>query len=101
MLWRVCGREPMRANTVMRTRMPVFTTIALLGLLIQAHAQPPCPELTRLRSEAQEALKQSRTVPASERCYRYIRLSMAWGAVAQYANDNRESCHISVPSLNE
>ena len=31
----------------------------------------------------------------------YIRLSVAWAAVAQYANDNRESCHISIPSLNE
>jgi hypothetical protein len=91
----------MRGNTVMRTRMPAFATIALLGFCIQADAQPPCPELTRLRSEAQEALKRSRTVPASERCYRYVRLSMAWGAVAQYANDNRESCRISLPSLNE
>src|SRR5215471_17414251 len=91
----------MRGNTAMRRRMPPLAIIALLGLCIQANAQPPCPELTRLRSEAQEALKQSRTVPASERCYRYIRLSMAWGAVTQYANDNRESCRISVLSLNE
>ena len=91
----------MPGNTAMRRRMPPLAIIALLGLCIQANAQPPCPELTRLRSEAQEAVKQSRTVPASERCYRYIRLSVAWGAVAQYANDNRESCHISTPSLNE
>jgi hypothetical protein len=91
----------MRGNPMMRTRMPALTIIALLGFCIQANAQAPCPELTRLRSEAQEALKQSMTVPASERCYMYIRLSVAWGAVAQYANDNRESCHISIPSLNE
>jgi hypothetical protein len=78
-----------------------LTIIALLGFCIQANAQAPCPELTRLRSEAQEALKQSMTVPASERCYMYIRLSVAWGAVAQYANDNRESCRISIPSLSE
>ena len=91
----------MPGNTAMRRRMPPLAIIALLGLLVQAHAQAPCPELTRLRSEAQEALKQSRTVPASERCYGYIRLSMAWGAVAQYANDNRESCHVSITSLNE
>ena len=31
----------------------------------------------------------------------YNRLSAAWGAVAQYANDNRESCRVSLPSLNE
>jgi hypothetical protein len=86
---------------MMRTRIPALTSIALLGFCIQADAQAPCPELTRLRSEAQEALKQSMTVPASERCYIYVRLSVAWGAVAQYANDNRESCHISIPSLNE
>ena len=86
---------------MMPTYMPALTIIALLGFCIQANAQAPCPELTRLRSEAQEALNQSRTVPASERCYRYIRLSMAWGAVAQYANDNRESCHVSITSLNE
>jgi hypothetical protein len=86
---------------MMRTRMPALTIAALLGFCIQASAQTVCPELTRLCSEAQETLKQSRTVPASERCYLYIRLSVAWGAVAQYANDNREPCHISIVSLNE
>jgi hypothetical protein len=85
----------------MLTCMAALTTLALLGFCIQANAQAPCPELTRLRSEAQQALKQSMTAPVSERCYMYIRLSVAWGAVAQYANDNRESCHISIPSLNE
>jgi hypothetical protein len=89
------------APSLMQTRMPALTIIALLGLCIQANAQAPCSELTGLRSEAQEALKLSMTAPASERCYTYIRLSVAWGAVAQYANDNRESCHISMPSLNE
>ena len=91
----------MRGNTAVRRGMPPLAIIALLGLLVQAHAQAPCPELTRLRSEAQEALKQSRTVPASERCYMYNRLSEAWAAAVRYANDNRESCHVSIPSLNE
>ena len=100
--WRAfAGGTLMRGNPMMRTRMPPLTIIALLGFCIQANAQAPCPELTRLRSEAQEALKQSMTVPALERCYMYIRLSVAWGAVAQYANDNRESCHIPIPALNE
>ena len=53
----------MQGNPMMRTRMPALTIIALLGFCIQANAQAPCPELTRLRSEAQEALKQSMTVP--------------------------------------
>jgi len=85
----------------MPTRMPALTIIALLGFCIQANAQALCPELTRLRSEVQEALKHSMTVPALERCYMYNRLSVAWGAVAQYASDNRESCHVSIPALNE
>jgi len=81
--------------------MPALAITVLMGCCIRANAQAPCPELTRLRSEAQEALKQSRTVPATERCYMYNRVSAAWGAVAQYANDNRERCHISIASLNE
>jgi hypothetical protein len=85
----------------MRTRMLAFTVIALVGFCIQADAQALCPELTRLRSEAQEALKQSRSVPVSERCYRYNRLSEAWGDLAQYANDNRQSCQISMTSLDD
>lgn len=85
----------------MRTYIPTFTMVALFGFCIPAAAQELCPELTRLRSEAQETLKKTRTVPASERCYMYNRLSVAWGAVAQYANENRQSCHISSPSLNE
>jgi hypothetical protein len=86
---------------MMTIRMPSLVVIALLGFCIEANAQALCPELMRLRSEAQEAQKQSRTVPASERCYIYNRVSAAWGAVAQYANNNRESCHISIPSLND
>ena len=86
---------------MMRPLVPALTMIALLGFCIQANAQASCPELARLRSEAQAALKQSRSVPTSERCYRFNRLSEAWGDVAQYANDNRESCQISVASLND
>jgi hypothetical protein len=85
----------------MRICMPVLTILALLFFCIPANTQELCPELTRLRREAQEALKRSRTVPAWERCYMYHRLSVAWSAVAQYANENRESCQISIPSLNE
>jgi len=92
----------MRVNPMMRTLMPALAIIvALLGFCVQANAQALCPQLTRLRNEAQETLKQSRTVPASERCYMYNRLSRAWDAVVKYANDNRESCHISISSLNE
>jgi hypothetical protein len=54
-----------------------------------------------LRNEAQLALKQSTIASAAERSYRYNRLSKAWDAVAQYASDNRESCHVSIASLSE
>ena len=60
---------------MMRTRMPALTSIALLGFCIQANAQAPCPELTQLRNEAQEALQQLRNVPVSKRCHVYNRLS--------------------------
>jgi hypothetical protein len=101
--------EPMQGSTIMRFRIPMPASIsipalaitALLGLAVHANAQMACPELTRLRSEAQEALKQSMRVAASERCYAYNRLSQAWGAVAQYVNDNSESCRISGASLKE
>jgi hypothetical protein len=52
----------------MPTRRLAFTIVTLLGFSVQASAESVCPELTRLRMEAQHALKESRTVPASERC---------------------------------
>jgi hypothetical protein len=86
---------------MMLIHMPSLTIIALAGFCIQSNAQDRCPELTRLRSEAAEALKQTRTVPASERCESYNRLSRARRAIAQYASDHRESCDISVVSLSD
>ncbi len=81
--------------------IPTFAALALLGFCIDANAQAPCTELVRLRNEAQQALKQSTIASAAERCYRYNRLSEAWSAVAQYANGNRDSCHVSIAALNE
>ncbi len=83
-----------------RTWISPFAALALFGLCGQVHAQALCPEMIRLRGEAQAALKQSRIVPADERCFRYNRLSQAWGDLARYASDNREACHVSVASLN-
>jgi hypothetical protein len=86
----------------MRTPVPAIAVIALVGFCSQANAQAQCPELTRLRSEAEGALKRvTGLVPPSDRCETYIRVSMAWDAVVQYANDHRESCDISLPSLSE
>jgi hypothetical protein len=86
----------------MRTPMPVLAMIALVGFCGQASAQARCPELTRLRSEAAGALKQTRgLVPTLDRCEAYNRFSTAWGAIVQYANDNREACDISTLSLDD
>ena|SRR5262245_34972985 len=86
---------------MMTTHTPSLAFIALLGFCIEANAQELCPELMRLRSEVQQAQKLLMTVPVSERCHMYNRVSAAWDAIAQYANDNRESCHIAVPTLND
>jgi hypothetical protein len=69
---------------MMLMNMPTLTMITLAVFCIQANAQDRCPELTRLRNEVAEALEQTRTVPASERCLSYNRLSRARGAVVQY-----------------
>ena len=79
----------MQGRPVMPTHIPSLTIMALIGFCIQAHAQDRCPELTRLRGEAAEALKQTIGVPA--RCDSYNRLSKVRSAMAQYASDHRES----------
>jgi hypothetical protein len=82
--------------------MPALAAIALAGFCNQVNAQAQCPELTRLRGEAAEVSKQrGALVPPSQRCEAYVRISMAWGAIAQYASDHREACDISNVSLNE
>jgi hypothetical protein len=86
----------------MRSVIPAVAMIALVGFCSQANAQARCPELTRLRSEAAGTVQRATgLVPTPDRCERYIRISMAWDAVVQYANDHRESCDVSLPSLNE
>jgi hypothetical protein len=90
-------------NPSMRTLMPALAMIVLIGFCSQANAQTQCPELTRLRSEAVEASKPLGRARAliSGSCEAYIRSSMAWGAMVQYANDHREMCDISFHSLGE
>jgi hypothetical protein len=79
---------------------PALAMAALVGFCSQANAQAQCPELTRLRSDAAAAIHQMAHGPAS-RCGAYNRFSVAWGAIAQYANEHRESCDISTVSLSE
>ena len=78
-----------------------FTMIAIVGLGVQVEAQAPCPELVRLRNATTEAWKQAMRAPASERCGALYRASLAAEATLKYADNNRESCDISVPLLNQ
>jgi hypothetical protein len=81
-------------------------TIAIVGGAIvgrggQAEAKAPCQELVRLRNAASEAWKQAMSVPPSQRCGALYQASLATEATLIYANNNHESCDISVPLLNQ
>jgi hypothetical protein len=78
-----------------------FTMIAIVGFRVQAEAQTPCQEYLRLRNAANETWKQAMSVPPSERCGALYHASLAAEATLRYANNNRESCDISVPLLNQ
>jgi len=81
--------------------VPAFTMIAIVGLTVQAEAQGPCPEYVRLRNAASEAWKQAMRAPPSERCGAFYHASLVTEATLNYANNNRESCNISVRLLND
>ena len=81
-------------------------TIAIVGGAIvgrggQAEAKAPCQELVRLRNAASETWKQAMRVPPSQRCGALYQASLATEATLNYANNNHESCDISVPLLNQ
>jgi hypothetical protein len=82
-------------------RVPAFTMIAMVWLGVQAEAQTPCPELVRLRNAATAAWKEAMRGPPSERCGALYHASLAAEATLKYANNNRESCDISVPLLHQ
>lgn len=83
------------------TRVPVLTTIIIVCLGVQAEAQPPCPELIRLRNEATAAWKEAMRASPSERCEALAHASQAAETTFNYANNNRVSCNISLPLLNQ
>ena len=87
----------------MRTPVLALAMITLVGFYSRASAQPQCPELTRLRSEAVKALRPANRALSlmPDRCETYIRSSMAWEAIVQYAKENRELCDISIRSLDD
>jgi hypothetical protein len=78
-----------------------FTLIAIVGLGVRVEAQTPCQEYLRLRNAAAEAWKQAMRAPPSERCGALYHASLAAEATLKYADDNRESCDISVQLLNQ
>jgi hypothetical protein len=82
-------------------RVPAFTMIAIVGLGVQAEAQAPCAEYLRLRNAATEAWKQAIRAPRSERCGALYHAALAAVATLKYADNNRESCNISVQLLNQ
>ena len=82
-------------------RVPAFTMIAIAGLGVQAEAQAPCAEYLRLRNAATEAWKQVIRALRSERCGALYHASLAAEATLKYADNNRESCNISVQLLNQ
>ena len=81
--------------------LPAFAMTAIIGLGVQVEARTPCQEYLRLRNAATEAWKEAMRVPPSERCGALYHASLAAEATLKYANNNRESCDISVPLLNQ
>lgn len=81
--------------------MPAFALIAMIGLGVRAEARAPCQEYLRLRNAATETWKQAVRAPPSERCGALYHASVAAEATLTYADNNRESCDISVQLLNQ
>ena len=81
--------------------LPAFARTAIIGLGVQVEARTPCQEYLRLRSAATEAWKEAMRVSPSERCGALYHASLAAEATLKYANNNRESCDVSVPLLNQ
>jgi hypothetical protein len=81
--------------------VPAFTMIAIVGLGVQVEARTPCQEYLQLRNAATDAWRQAMRAPRSERCGALYHASLAAEATLKYADNNRESCDISVPLLNQ
>jgi hypothetical protein len=78
-----------------------FTMMTIVGLGVQVEARTPCQEYLRLRNTATETWKQAMRARSSERCGALYQASLAAEATLKYADNNRESCGISVQLLNQ
>jgi len=81
--------------------MTVLTMVALAGLTVQAGAGAPCQQYLQLRNAASDASKQAMRAPRYDRCEALVRASLAAEATLKYADNNRESCDISVQLLSQ
>ena len=81
--------------------MPAFALITIIGLGVQVEARTPCQEYLQLRNAATEAWKQAMRAPPSERCGALYHASFAAEATLKYADNNRESCDISLQLMNQ
>ncbi len=81
--------------------VPGCTMAAMLALGVRAEAQAPCPELVRLRNAATQAWTAAMRAPQSERCGALYHAASAAEATLSYANNNRDSCAISVRLLSD
>jgi hypothetical protein len=86
---------------MMLKAMPAFAMITIIGLGVQVEARTPCQEYLRLRNAATEAWKQAMRAPRSERCGALYHASLAAEATLKYADNNRESCDISIQLLSQ
>lgn len=82
-------------------RMRAVAIMVLAGFISPVVAQASCPELNRLRSEAAKVPRQTIGVATPDRCGAYIRVTMAWDALLDYASDNSEMCGVSQSQLND
>jgi len=76
-----------------------FVLLTLVASPGSANAQTQCPELTRLRAEAEALAKPARGIRVLPRCETYIRMSIAWNDAAKYAGEHREACDVSSSML--
>jgi hypothetical protein len=82
-------------------KVPALTIFAIIGLGIPAEAQTPCPELLQLRNAATKVWNEAMGAPRWKRCEVFGHASSAAKATLKYAENNRESCNISVRLLND
>jgi hypothetical protein len=67
----------------------------------QAEARPSCQEYLQLRNVTTEAWKEAMRASPSERCGALYQASSAAELTLKCADNNRESCDISVQLLNQ